>query len=413
MSGGAFGRPAVVLAVSVGAISALFAVLLVLFGDELQEATNPYSNSFSTSAIGHRAFAETLRKLGIPVLVSRNGSAEKAGGSAVLLLVEPDLSEWTETRTKLVREMSNEAKRVLVVLPKRWGTPDSKKEQWLDSWHMVPESSPRDVLAALGLSPGVTRPRGEVTGWKADDLPIPHLADPQLMTGGDLEAVVKSDQGMLVGERLQDDSHLIVLADPDILSTHGLLQGKNVALAVALVERLREGEGTVVMDETIHGLETQPSIARAFFRYPLVLVLVQALLIGAGLTWAGMGRFGKVREAPPAIQPGKGVLIDNTAGLLRYGGHLDHAVHRYYRVTLEEIGREMHAPAGLDPASFQRWLVQIAAARGLSADLQQLEGRVAKFVRRERAEQEALLIGRAIHRFRQEMLHGSRSRKGD
>jgi hypothetical protein len=401
--------------IAVGAISLLSAAVLGLFGDELEEIVSPQANGFSRSAIGHHAFLETLRKLGIPVVVSRYSTASKLGRDSVLLLLEPDVTKWDATRSKQLDAMTAHATRVLVVLPKRTGAASPLKPRWLARVQSVASDRADGLLSLLDVDGTVTRLDKPAVHWTtAGRLPTPTLTEPQLFLEGDddegtLTPLVTADEGMLAGERDGDGVDLMVIADPDVISTYGLGKGQNAALAVALLERLRKGAGTVVVDETLHGFDQEPSIGRELLRFPLVLALLQTLLAGAALIWAGMGRFGKPAPTPPAFAPGKEVLIANTAELLRYGGHLAHAVRRYWRITQEQLARDLHAPQGLDPAAFQRWLERAAAARGAGQRLARLESRVATFTDRHRSEQEALSTGLAIHRFREDMIDGSRN----
>ena len=46
-----------------------------------------------------------------------------------------------------------------------------------------------------------------------------------------------------------------VLADPDLLNNHGLARRENARAAMAILQGAHGGEGTIVFDVTLNGLE--------------------------------------------------------------------------------------------------------------------------------------------------------------
>src|ERR1043166_1414674 len=74
----------------IGAAVATFAVSLYFMGrpgEPGADAVGP--STYSRSAIGHVGIADTLQRLGLPVIKSRNNSADKLGKDGVLVLAEP------------------------------------------------------------------------------------------------------------------------------------------------------------------------------------------------------------------------------------------------------------------------------------------------------------------------------------
>ena len=340
------------------------------------------------------------------MIVSRNRTAEKAAG-AVLLVLEPmvgpaDLDDRSRTR---LAEMA-EAERVLLVLPKRAGFPDQTRPRWLGATFPAPEGLANGVLDAAHLGGHVARPAASIGAWTGR-LPAPELAEPQLVRGSVLDPVVQTDQGILVGERVEGDAHLLVLSDPDVIATHGLGRGGNAELALALLDRLDPGgRAVVVVDETLHGHELQPSLPRELLRWPLVLATLQAALALALLAWAALVRFGRPRAAPPALATGKDVLVENTADLLRHGVHVAPAVAAYWRAAREQIAHALRPP-GERSGDLDRWLRGLAAARGRAERLAALERRVAALRGRRGHEEEALRAALDVHAFREEMTDGA------
>ncbi len=398
--------------VGIGAASLLASGLLALFGGELADVASFGTDSFSRSALGHRAFAEMLRGLGFQVLVSRHDTAARARGEAVVVLAEPQVGD--EGRRRGVFEgIAGRAARLLVVLPKRAGHPSPWRPLWISGAGLLPLREPQRVLdvaldpeGEAGSEAWMVRPK-EATAWRGE-LPAPEIDAPQLVHSARLAPLVSTQEGILAGELREKGRHLIVLSDPDVIATHGLRRGANAVLAVRLLERLGSGGRVVLLDETLHGHELEPSLARELLRFPIVLATLHAVLAAALLAWAALVRFGRPRRSPPPLQPGKAFLVDNTAGLLRYGGHVAPALAAYWRAAKEQIASLLRAP-GERAGPRDDWLERAAAARGRGEALATLEQRVANLSARPGAEHEALQTALAIHRFREEMTDGAGS----
>ena len=89
MSDGAFTRRGAAILAGVAAASLAAAGFLGAFGDALYEPPSAAPDSFSRSAVGHRAAVELLRALGWQVLASRHRTADRAGEGAIVALLEP------------------------------------------------------------------------------------------------------------------------------------------------------------------------------------------------------------------------------------------------------------------------------------------------------------------------------------
>jgi hypothetical protein len=213
---------------------------------------------------------------------------------------------------------------------------------------------------------------------------------------------------MLAGELVDEETgvRLVVLADPDPIANHGLGRGDAPLLVAALMDRLGPGAATVVLDETLHGHELQPSLARELLRFPLVLATAQALLALALLAWAALVRFGRPRPAPPPLAAGKEVLLDRTAALLLAGGSPRDAVRAYLAAAKEQLAQRLRPPGSEEPNA--DWLARTARARGRADALAALEAAVAAQAAGRGAADAAVRIAQEIHRFREYMTHGAR-----
>jgi hypothetical protein len=412
VTGAAFTRRGVALLLGAVAVSLLATAVLAVYGDLLSEPPTFGADAWSRSAIGHRAFLELLRARGTPVVLSRHRTADHAREGAAALLLEPEAGPEDSRPAAVLQAIAAAAPRLLVVLPKRQGLPDPLRPTWLGSAALAPVEGAQRVLDALELDAEVVRPTGPPDAWRGD-LPVPELDEPQLLRSEALTPLLASDQGILVGEADDGDRRLVVLADPDVLETHGLSRGRNAELALALLARL--GGEAVVVDETLHGHELQPSLTRELLRFPLLLCTLQALATLALLSWAALVRFGRPLPAPRLLAPGKAFLVEHTAELLRAGGHVGEAARAYLRAAREEVLLRAPPPGGAEGPD--AWLRRLETSRGQPGALRRLEQRVARIEDGRRgAEAEAVRAGLSIHRWREGLIHGPggdpRARRG-
>src|SRR5688500_20014356 len=105
--------------IAVGTAAFVGMVYLEMFGiDDPDFEIGP--STYSSSVLGHRALMETLRRLDVPVVVSRFRTAEKTRRGSLLVLAEPDDSKISE---EMVAGLRN-APHGLLVLPKWEGNRD-------------------------------------------------------------------------------------------------------------------------------------------------------------------------------------------------------------------------------------------------------------------------------------------------
>jgi hypothetical protein len=396
-----FARRTVFWLLVVGGLSFSCAMVLMAFGEDLLPMSTVEANAYSESAIGHEAFVETLRRLDIPVLVSRGDSALKAGVNDLLIVAEPppDLGQ-----DQYLNELL-EADNVLLVLPKWRAVPHLVNRRWAGEVTRIAPADVNDVLRIVAASAATQRVRG-VVQWRSS--PIGHkpaLIEPQLMTSGWLTPIIDSDQGMLLGEVEQSDGRLWVLSDPDILSNHGLIRGDNALLAVAIIRsRLPDG-GTVIVDEVIHGFRRDPSVWRALLEFPIIIITINAVAAMGVLTWAAMGRFGSPAAVEPPLKAGKSTLIGNAAALMQFGGHAGEVLRRYLAVIFADVAHRLHAPIQLTGAALDQWLERIGTARHVRAVPSALR-REAERAAGGTDERRMLHTARDLYRWKREMVHG-------
>jgi len=398
---GPFSRTSLWVVIGVAAASLAAAAALTVFGEELGgDTASGGADSYSRSALGQRALFEILGRLDVPVVRSRSDSAGKAQ-DGLLVIIAPSVADGA-ARDRL-SAMLAAAPRVLLVLPKRSGT-QRRGEPWIASASLLPVSRAQDVLDEANVQDQVIRTAPSTMqwrGWGAGPAQL-QLRDPQTMDGRELDGVVASDSGILVGHtRVGGERDLWVLADPDPLSNFGLADPATARFAIELIDRLRDG-GPVVIDEVVHGYAQAPSLLRTLFRFPLVLATLQGLICALIAVWAAMVRFGPRRAPPPPLAPGKDFLIRNTAALLHYGGHHADALRRYLAQSVAEVRQALHAPA-LAPGAMTAWLEDVRRHRGGTVSLLELERDAGTAETPHRT----LEVADRVYRWRMEMTDGA------
>lgn len=227
----------VVLAVAIPSF-VLFLVALVM-GPEWAPVESTGSTSWSSSAVGHHAFYEVLRELGLPVQRSRFESAKRAGEEGVLLLLDP-WPEWE--RGVLDREQLGasieKARTIVVALPKWQGVPRIPDDGWVARLDLRPVRNALDVLSTLGVGDVEVNRLDHAlpeTGWSTQGIsPPPVLEDsPQLIRGPTVDPWVSCSEGTLVGEVRSGTNRIVVIADPDVLTPRGLAKGGTRRLSYA------------------------------------------------------------------------------------------------------------------------------------------------------------------------------------
>ncbi len=403
---GVFSLRAVVLLIAAGLFAFTTAALVAIYADPQTEGTYG-TNAYSYSAIGHKAWAEILEDLEVPVLLSRNDSAAKAyDGDGLLVLAQPQRSpEALE-----ILELMYDTDRVLLVLPRWSGFPDHPNRQWVKFLRELKIEEVQKVLDVVDEDATLVRTE-DAQDWNTTDWPIrPRLDGAQLIKSDQITPIVYSDAGVLLGEYNRGGTTVWVLSDPDVVMNSGIDQGDNAAFAVYLVEALLPSGGAAVFDETIHGFTLSPDLWKAMLSFPLNLALLQSLFAAALLVWAAAGRFGAPLPPRARLKAGKEVLIANTASLFEYSGNLTDILRRYHETCLRDLGRHMHIPRDIEGAALAQWLNQVGEARGTNLSYSDVRSEVAAATEGPNSAVPTLLrAALRLYRWKQEMIHGHRA----
>jgi len=317
---------------------------------------------YSKSAIGHLAFRRLLEEVGIPTSISESGSGGYVGSDDVLVVAEPrtDGATLADVRAMLT------VRTVLLILPKRTGTPDPNRPYWLADNKLLAEEEVARVLRLVDEKATLSRDASpaKLSGGTAF-AGIPELEQPQLVHSAVLHPLLASSGGMLIGERRTSTGRIVVLSDPDLIANYALARGDNSVLAVNLVEQLRDEhpEGRIIFDEFTHGFSDRPfHLLGILFQFPFTLVTAQMALAAVLLFWAATGRFGAPVRLEAPLEAGKRSLIDNGARLLAQSGRIPELSERYFEEMARDTGRRLRAPGGLDLPAILAWLSRAAGA---------------------------------------------------
>ena len=405
MSGESVFSPRLLIVWIVGAVLVFAISIFFMSGAELGGPDTFGASTFSRSAVGHEGFADVLQQLSIPVVKSRASSLEKLSPGSVLVIAEPTHTSDIENTVRGLLK----AKTVLLVLPKWFVVPNPDKPGWIAQAGEGPLSDAQWTLGLVAPRGEVTRERGTVN-WTTNALGIAPTIDApiQLVRGDRLRPIIGAMEGMLVGEISDRDHKVWVLADPDVINNHGFANGSNAALAIALINKLGNGEAGAVFDETVHGLVVSAkSPFRLLFTFPFVVATMQALIAAALLLWATIGRFGAPQSVPPPLSAGREGLLQNMAKMVEFGGHQDVMVRRYVQETVRDVASQLHAPRELSGNGLIAWLQRVGLARGVTIDCEAVLLEAAESAPSRRRNASVLVrLARDIHQWRGEIIDG-------
>jgi len=393
---GPFPLITLVVVIAIGVAAFLAGTYLETFGDGGGEPRSNDANTFSRSAIGHRAFAAALRNLDIPVQISRFRSFDKARGGSLLLVIEPDLDQAGLSQLRALPH-------VLLVLPKWAGWTDRDKPIWVERMELLPTSVPEKILNEVASDAEVVRSDRTVTqdtrlGGKFK------LDHPQTITSNDLTPLVETEDGILLGSI----GGLWVLSDPDLLSNSGIDEADNGVIAISIVDSMLPKGGAVIIDETLHGFEQRPNLMRTLLNPPFIPILIATIVAALVLVWAGVTRFGAPQPEAEGLAAGKLTLVKSAAKLLRFGTSAGSLLLSYRRMVLADVMSELHGPNGLDEAAQAAWLDRAAEHRGLDARLRPMLERISAWAESSHIDApRALRFALELYRWKQEIVHGT------
>jgi hypothetical protein len=440
---GPFSRRALLVLLVGGIGTFVLGLLLAAFAGDLFGEASAGHDSYSRSLVGWRGLIETLEEAAVPAVVARSAAARRSGPGFPLLLLEPlatdgqrpatlatpseDRPGYTarENLSAVLDRARGADSDVLFVLSKWRAAAAVERPAWIEAQHLrapaeltallaravdaAEDEVPPDVLLrpdALGVC------RCELPGLSEAALVVaeaPQLLAPRALADLGLVPLVTCGDGVLVAS--QDPfgfnrGELLLVSDPDLWNNRGLAAGDNARLLAALLFGRLRAEG-VVVDEVLHGYASADSVLGRALSFPLVLVVIHGALALALLAWATATRFGRPLPPPPALAAGKGLLIDNTAALLRSGGHHGDALGRYLAIARARVARRFSLPEGTSEDDLRDRLARLEAARrhgggpAPRVDLDEVERAAAN---RRLSAPEARRLARRVHAWQRALL---------
>ncbi len=463
--------PIIVLSLAAAGVIAMLGVLFTTtFGDGSETRVTVGANSFSLSAIGHKAVVDTIREMEIPVMVSRYRTQDRLDhDNSVLLLLEPSVSEENSDILSTLIDQPN----VILVLPKRRGAMrDLTNIRWLAHTSLVGKERANRYIRLVDENAEIVqlakalKKNTEADGEKEDNNDAesdtvteeeraaedvnnmfvdltntddgapqppqnwiinkttyePEIRDIQLIKSDFLEPIISSENGILVGSAYYAGiGTTLVISDPDLISNAGLGKGDNANIFFYALNSLISNNSTVFVDETIHGFDRNPNLLRSAMEYPFNYISLLVVIFIVLLVWSAMQRFGSPPKILPEYKTGKLVLIKNGVNLLNHGNHKPEILARYVELMQHAMARRLHAPKNLNDDEMVEWLDNYGSKHGVSLSLKTIKHRSHMARGSGKAytntfmdhihEKPLIQIAKYMEQWKQEMLDGSGSDK--
>lgn len=393
----AFSPLAMGIAALVGVVAMAALGVLSAYAPELRSGNDGGDHALSRAATGFGGLPRLLRSLGEPVMMNRGVLTDATDES--LLVLTPTENTSPEQINDIVHYGST-----VIVLPKWASMPDPEHPGWVRTIGVLPGDTALSPLpttlragARLGERSGratvrLRRPDGSAVGAAVE---VERL---RTLSGPDWIPMVTDDQGRAVLAMHRED-RTYVLADPDLISTHGLKTLNGARTAVALIDLLRPEGSAVMFDLTLHGLQRSRNLLRLMLEPPLLGLTLALAALAAFAGLQAVVRFGPPRETARVIALGKRGLADNTAGLVRLARREHHMAAPYAVLVRTAVARAIGAPRGLSEAALEALLDRVGRAMGATETYTAL----AEQARAAKTPGDLMRVSGALYRWSQEL----------
>jgi hypothetical protein len=302
------------------------------------------------------------------------------------------------------------ARPTLIVLPK-WSTlEDPLHTGWVSKAGMAPTGPIAALLKDVAPGAKVVRRPGRTahrltggdylfssrTGVGLD--PIDSLQT--LSGGGWIPVLVDEKGGVVLGA--VSDKPVFVLADPDLLNTHGLSGIANARIALAAMRQMTPANGEVRFDVTLHTGSADRSLLRAMLSPPALGATLCAVAAAILLGLLALIRFGPAKGEARAWALGPRALVDNSAGLVAMARREHELAGAYAELTAVEAGRAAGVEKSLSAEALVERLDRLAARRGAETSLSALSEEAARTAR-SGGRAELLSVARRLYEWKREM----------
>jgi len=379
----------------------------MLYGSKLVPLTPTQTDSFGFGPIGHHAFSETMKRLGMNVVQSRGDRFE--GPASPMLFIEPGLKSRVEGKERELSDAivarAEAARPTIVVLPK-WNLFAGAAEPFVTA----DTGSVKEVLEATFSPEEDSYSNASVTLVEDQDgqdsrelygvlgtfqVQVPKL---QVITNVPPLATVllESPYGAVI---VAAADGTVVVSDPDLIHNYNFHRADHAALWWTLLADY--GSDTVVIDEVFHGHGKTHSLGRALGEFPAVLLVSHLLLLLLLLVILGSKRFG------PALPPfahghGPREAIDVAAHVLADGQPIGPLVEEYVAQVLFDLHERLGLPQRGSLEARATAIDEVAEHRRQNPEAMALLKAARTLAPRSNAD--GWRVARAAHTYRQRLL---------
>ena len=328
------------LALLVGVISFSSFIVLSAFAPDLEDKDMAGLHAFSKSALGYNFSVEMLQKTGRDVTISRSASVIKDKRGYGLLVLTP---EGTRDINDLKEANFDRADPLLIVLPKHWGHAGVENRRHQSRIGEINLNSVSRILQPIDDALSMRRIADvKLVSTPEGRLPVTFEKHTQVISNGPIIPIISTKEGTVFGR--VKERNIYILADPELLNTHGVAHIDNARLMLMIFDEMTGGnlEFPITFDTTINGFERARNLLRLLFEPPLLGATLFAFAAAALLGWAAFVRFGRDPTPKPKFATGRASLIDSTAGLFEQTNQ-EHLLAEEYadiveRLTVTELG---------------------------------------------------------------------------
>ena len=363
------------------------AIATLLYGSRLSPLRPGPTDAYGFGPLGHHAFAEMLKGMGMHVMLNRGDRFD--GPTTPMIFAEPSLSARVEGKvtslSDALRLREEATLPTLVVLPK-WRLGPTNGDA------IVSVHPGAEAVLDVALPPDYVTdaPRTFLVEASSDDQRNEHrlygvlgeytVAVPRLQVLLDPPAhstvLLKSAFGAVV---VLSPAGTLVVSEPDLMHNYNLHRADNAALWWAVLSDYNSD--TVVLDEAFHGHGKAHKLGAALGEFPAVLLVIHLLLLLLLFVLAGSKRFGpplanfdSVQTSPASYEPpmpptgqvahGPAAAIGVAAHVLADGQKLGDLAHSYVAQLLLDLSDRLQVASGAPLANRAQAIDALATHRG-------------------------------------------------
>lgn len=342
-------------------------VAIVLYALKSPTTPDNFTNSFTTASGGHHAFVELLKESGRQVdreSVTLTLPEYNGWSGNTLMLLEPRadfVDQYRSELTELLKQATETHSSVVLVLPKRQYRPLRREgdEQILrEEILSIHQAQTLLEMTGLGNSLRVARELTDnvrVKGQAASGANVEAtLREPAqvlrpVSTGGwfrqlpsNARVIARTANDDILAVRITADETesrggLIIVSDPDMFSNRFLNEPGMAAMAMLMLETAPP-QGTIVVDEKLHGFSGETSIAYLMLTTPGLWVTLSVLLSLLIFGWR-QGTVLRPHSAEVQDRAARLYAIEGLARMLERAGHHGEAMRRILRRSRLLLGQ--------------------------------------------------------------------------